>query len=208
MIPDTFDLSSVPMKRRPLHPPMSSRTGRVWSITFQLVVHNVLEDGGEGIKRHGAEVAVCAVARGDGTGFDIAVADDEHIRDLLHLRVADLLADLLAAGVDRHAVALRGELCGLLLAVVNSAVRDRQEADLLRRHPRGQRTGIRLDQVGQRALVAAKARSVDDIRQLLLAVFIGVVHAEALSQQHIDLDGDEGVLLAVDVLYWIFSFGP
>ena len=41
---------------------------------------------------------------------------------------------------------------------------------------------------------------MDDIRQLLLAVFIGVVHAEALSQQHVDLDGDEGVLLAVDIL--------
>ena len=27
IIPDTSDLSSVPMKRRPLHPPMSSRTG-------------------------------------------------------------------------------------------------------------------------------------------------------------------------------------
>ena len=140
------------------------------------------------------------MARGDGAGFDVAVADDEHIGDLLHLRVADLLADLLAAGIDRHTVALRGEIGCLILAVVNSTIRDRQEANLLRRHPCGQRTGVCLNQVGQRALVAAEARSVDDIRQLLLAVFIGVVHAEALSQQHVDLDGDEGVLLAVDIL--------
>ena len=41
---------------------------------------------------------------------------------------------------------------------------------------------------------------MDDIRQLLLAVFVDVVHAEALGQQHVDLDGDEGVLLAVDIL--------
>ena len=41
---------------------------------------------------------------------------------------------------------------------------------------------------------------MDDVRQLLLAVFVDVVHAEALGEQHVDLDGDEGVFLAVDVL--------
>ena len=89
-----------------------SRTGAlIIRLLFQFVVHNVLENSGERIERHGAEVAVRAVARGDGAGFDVAVADDEHVGDLLHLRVADLLADLLAAGIDGHAAALRGDPC-------------------------------------------------------------------------------------------------
>ena len=34
---------------------------------------------------------------------------------------------------------------------------------------------------------------------LLLTVGVGVFHAELLSQQHVDLDGDDGVFLAEDV---------
>ena len=48
--------------------------------------------------------------------------------------------------------------------------------------------------------LAAEARAVNDIGTDLLAVLVGVFHAEALGQQQVDLDGDEGVLLAEDVL--------
>ena len=41
---------------------------------------------------------------------------------------------------------------------------------------------------------------MNDIGQLLLAVGIGVLHAEPGSQQHIDLDGHQSVFLAKDVL--------
>ena len=41
---------------------------------------------------------------------------------------------------------------------------------------------------------------MDDIGQGLVAVLVDIVHAEALGQQHIDLDGDQRILLAVDVL--------
>ena len=92
------------------------------------------------------------------------------------------------------------QLCGLLAAVVHGAVRDRQQTNLLRRHPRRQRTGVGFKQIGQRPLIAAERRAVDDVRQLLFAVLINIVHAELLSQQHIDLDRDQRILLAVDVL--------
>ena len=80
------------------------------------------------------------------------------------------------------------------------AIGDRQDAHLRRRHPQRQSAGIFLNEVGQRALVAAEGRAVDDIGRGLLAVLIGVLHAEALRKQQVDLDGDEGVLLAEDVL--------
>ena len=79
-------------------------------------------------------------------------------------------------------------------------VRDGQDPDLLRAHPQGQGSGVALDEVGQGALVAAQGGAVDDIGQLLLAVGVGVLHAELLSKQHVHLDGDDGVLLAEDVL--------
>ena len=40
---------------------------------------------------------------------------------------------------------------------------------------------------------------MDDVGGLLLAVHVHVLHAELLGQEHVDLDGDEGILLAVDV---------
>ena len=48
-----------------------------------LVVHNALEQGGELVHAHRAEIAVRAVTRGDGTGFDVAVADDEQESEML-----------------------------------------------------------------------------------------------------------------------------
>lgn len=41
---------------------------------------------------------------------------------------------------------------------------------------------------------------MNDIGIFLLSVRVDVFHAEALGQLEIDLDGDEGVLLTVDVL--------
>ena len=48
---------------------------------------------------HGAEIHAGTRADGHGLVLHVAVADDEHIRDLLHLGLADLVADLLAAVV-------------------------------------------------------------------------------------------------------------
>ena len=84
--------------------------------------------------------------------------------------------------------------------VVGGPVGDRQDADLLWRHPGGQRPGVGLDQVGQGPLIAAQAGAVDDIGQLFLTVGVGVVHAELFGQEHVDLNGDDGVLFAEDVL--------
>ena len=79
-----------------------------------LVVHDLLEKRGELVHAHRAEVAVRAVARGNGAVLHVAVADDHHVGDLLHLRVADLAADLLVAVVDLDAEAPVFELLGLL----------------------------------------------------------------------------------------------
>lgn len=61
-----------------------------------LVVHDLLEKRGELVHAHRAEVAVRAVARGNGAVLHVAVADDHHVGDLLHLPVTDRAADYCA----------------------------------------------------------------------------------------------------------------
>src|SRR5258707_12134388 len=55
------------------------------------------DEFGEGL---GAEAAFAAMADGDGAGFRFLGAGDGHVGNLLHLRVADLCAELLGAGVE------------------------------------------------------------------------------------------------------------
>ena len=87
-----------------------------------------------------------------------------------------------------------------LLCVLVGPVGDGHDLHLGGHHPQRQGTGVLLDQVGKRPLIAAKAGAVDNIGTLLLTVGVGVLHTKPLCQQHIDLDGDDGVLLAKDVL--------
>ena len=41
---------------------------------------------------------------------------------------------------------------------------------------------------------------MNDVGQLLFAVFIHIVHAKSFSQQHIDLDSYDGILLAEHIV--------
>ena len=83
-----------------------------------------------------------------------------------------------------------------LIAVVNSTVGYRQEANLLRSHPGRQCACIGFDEVCQSTLVAAQGSTVNDIRQFLLAVLINIVHTEFFCQQHINLNSNDGIFFA------------
>ena len=74
------------------------------------------------------------------------------------------------------------------------------QTNLFRSDPQRHCTAEVFDHVCQCTLIAAQRCSVNDVRQLLLTVLILVVHAETLCQQHIDLNGDQGVFLAEYVL--------
>jgi len=143
----------------------------------------------------------------NGAVFHIAVADDQHVGDLLHLAVADLLVDLLVAVVHHHADAalLQGLLD--LIDIVEVTVGDGQQGHLGGRKPGGQGAGVLLDEVGQGALVAAEGGAVDDVGPHLLPVLVDVGHIELLGQQLVDLDGDEGIFLAKDILVLDIQLG-
>ena len=111
----------------------------------------------------------------------------------------DLEADLLVPLVHLYANAQDIEALRQGLGVFEGPIRDGQHLHLGGHHPGGQGPCVLLDQVRQRPLVAAQAGPMDDVGQGLLAVLVDVVHAEALSEEHVDLDGDQGILLAVHV---------
>ena len=117
----------------------------------------------------------------------------------MHLGVANLVADGVGGIVHLHAQAGRTQALLYLHGVLDVLVADGQHTGLLGSQPHREGTGVGLNQVGQRPLIAAQRGAVDDIGQLLLAVLVGIVHAKALGQQHVDLNRDQRVLLAVDV---------
>ena len=66
--------------------------------------HHIVENSRREVcAGHRAQILAAAGADRDGLVFDVAVADDEHIRNLAERRLADFLADLLASRVNLHA---------------------------------------------------------------------------------------------------------
>ena len=80
---------------------------------------------------------------------------------------------------------------GELLAVLDVAVGDRDEADLLGRQPQRERAGVVLDQHGAEPLERAEDRAVDHDRPVTLVVVARVLHVEPLGQREVALHGGE-----------------
>src|SRR5829696_2771729 len=96
----------------------------------------------EGRQRLRALVAALARPHRDGAVSALAVADDQHVRHLLQLRLADLIADLFLPIVE-----LRTQTGGLepfehAAAVIEVPIGDRQDHGLDRRQPQRQGTRI------------------------------------------------------------------
>src|ERR1044071_5527822 len=97
-------------------------------------------------ERHRADVAPRALADGDLALFHLAVAADEHERNLLQLRVPDLRADLVAARVGLDPQSHFAESACYVFRVLVDAVGDRQHRHLHRREPEGERARVLLDE--------------------------------------------------------------
>ena len=86
------------------------------------------------------------------------------------------------------------------IGVIEVTICNRNQANLFRSNPQRHCTSKVFNHICQCPFVAAQRGSVNDIRQLLLSVCIGVIHTEPLSQQHINLNGNKSVFLAVNIL--------
>src|SRR3954468_17497369 len=102
-------------------------------------------------ERHRTDVAFGSFTDGDLSFFHLAVARDEHERYLLHLCVAYLRADFLAAQIRLDAQAGSAKLFCHRLRVIIDAIRNRQDDRLHRSEPKGKRAGVMLNQDAEEA---------------------------------------------------------
>ena len=162
----------------------------------------------QGVLGHAAQIPVPAGADGYGLALHLVVSDGEHVGHLLQHCLPDLVAHLLCPVVHGDAHARSLQLSCELQGVVHVPVCNGDQLDLFRCQPQGECSGVLLDQQGKGTLIAAQRCPVNDVGAALGAVHVGVFHAEQLRQHLVDLDGDEGVLLAVYVLDLDIQLGP
>ena len=118
----------------------------------------------------------------------LAVADDQHVGDLLQLRLADLISNLLLALVELGPQPGRRQRSPHRPRVVEVPVGNRQHDALHRRQPQRERAGVVLDQERDEPLEAAEDRPVDHHRPVLGVVGADVLQVEPLRHLVVELD--------------------
>src|SRR6266566_4412237 len=146
------------------------------------------DDFGEGLW---AEVALAAVADGDGAGFGFFGADNEHVGNLLELRVADFCRQLFVTIVKMDAEVVALQSFRDVLGIIGHFFADRADLHLHGSEPKRKRAGVMLDQDAEEALDGTEQGAVDHQRLMLGAVFGDVLQAEARRQIEIELHGGE-----------------
>src|SRR6266487_4903643 len=146
------------------------------------------DDFGEGL---GAEVALAAMADGDGASFGFLGSDDEHVGNFLELRVADFRGQLFVTIVKMDAEVVALQSFGDVLGVVGDFFADRADLDLHGREPERKRAGVMLDQDAEEALDGTEQSAVDHERLMLGAIVGDVLQAAASGQTEIELHGGE-----------------
>ena len=118
----------------------------------------------------------------------LAVANHQHVWDLLQLGFANLISDLLLPLVELDPEPGRRQAVPDRPRVVGVAVGDRQDGHLHRRQPERERSGVVLDQQRDEALETAENGPVDDDRPVLGVVGADVFQVEALGHLVVELD--------------------
>ena len=143
-----------------------------------------------------AQVALTVNAHAHVSGFQVAVADDEHGVDLRRFGLEHLALDVVAGGVD-----LGADACGAQFALDAARVfheqffvAQRQHAHLHGREPEREIPGVMLDEEADEALVRAERRAMDAQRRLVGVVAVLIDEAEAGGHGEIDLVGGDGEL--------------
>src|SRR6266851_3985405 len=146
------------------------------------------DDFGEGF---GAEVALAAMANGDGAGFGFLCANHQHVGNFLELRVADFRRQLFVAVVEMDAQLVALQSFGDVLGVVGDFFADRADLHLHGREPERKCAGVMLDQDAEEALDGTEQGAVYHERLMLGAIVGDVLQAEASGEIEIELHGGE-----------------
>ena len=88
------------------------------------------------------------------------------------------------------------------------AVGNREHFNLNRSQPQREGARVFFDKQSKSSFITADRGAVNDVGVLLLTVAVNVFHTELLGEELVNLNGNQGVLLAVDVLYLNIKLGP
>src|SRR5688572_25825783 len=143
--------------------------------------------GNEYGNRARAKIPPRSAADRDGPFRCLPVAGYQHVRDLLKLRLPDLIANLLLPVVELHAQPGGGELVADAGGVDEVTVGNRQHNGLNRSQPQRPGTGVMLDQQADEALERAENRAVDHDRPMFRVVRPDVLEVEPLRHLVIEL---------------------
>ena len=116
------------------------------------------------------------------SGLDLAVAQHDHVRDLLLLGRPDLVLHPVRRVVDLHAQAAGSKQRRELVGGLDVPVGDRDDRRLDRRQPERERPAEVLDQDADEPLERAVDGAVDGDRPLWLAVLVDVGEVEPLRE--------------------------
>src|SRR5882762_1995304 len=149
------------------------------------------EVGQHPIEGDRAQILARPVPETDGAVLALPLADHEHVRNLLELRLADFIAELLVAVVELGAQTRGTEPRVHRARVLRVLLAHREHARLDRGEPRREGAGVVLDEHTDEPLERAEDRAVDHDGALRLSVGVDVLEREAIRLREVELDGRE-----------------
>src|SRR5881396_1828670 len=145
--------------------------------------------GEDAVEGDDPEVVPAPVPKADRPVLALPLADDEHVRDLPDLRLADPVAELLVALVELGAHPRRAELLPDGPPVPGVLLAHRQHARLHRREPCREGARVVLHEHADEPLERAEDRAVDHDGALRLPVGVDVLELEAIGLGEVELEG-------------------
>ena len=118
----------------------------------------------------------------------LAVANHQHVRNLLQLGCADLITNLLLTLVYLDPQPFGRQACANLSPVLQMPVRNRQNHHLHGRQPQGKTARVVLDQQRDEPLEAAENGPMDDDGAMLGVVGADVLQIESFGHLVVELD--------------------
>src|SRR6266851_9231995 len=142
------------------------------------------------------------------SGCRLALPDDEQNRHLGKAVLADLIADLVVAGVGLDPEPQAGAFAHDLLGIGRRLGRNRRNHRLHRRQPQRETARIMLDQDADEALHRPQDRAVQHHRDMTRAILADIARAEPPRHCEIDLKGAALPLAAERVAQVKFELRP
>src|SRR5215471_21629778 len=127
----------------------------------------------------------------------LAIANHEHVRNLLYLSISDFCVHPLDTHVDLHAQSRCAESIFDLRTIQGMAIRDRNQHRLDRREPDRECSCVVFNQNCDKALEASKDCSVDHDDAMLSIVGSDILEIKTLRHHIVELNG-RALLLSPD----------